>query len=84
MTYFLIVFDRRAGKLLQLKEYSKKQVAAAIKKRTLEEKRALATADVEVVMISAPSEEVLRQTHGRYFKTVSELAREGQELLKKH
>ena len=73
MPHWLIAYDRRPGRLLMCDEYADGQ--KAIRDRFTWE-RYFAGLDVEVVVLGADSLETLRQTHGRYFKTARELARE--------
>lgn len=75
---FLIEYDRRTGKLVQFRKFdeSERQTAHDIRldlelKLNRERNR-----DREVVVLEAPSEEALRHTHGRYFKSAAELTKE--------
>lgn len=74
MRLFLIVYDRRGGQVLRLDEYGEEERTAAARERLVLEKQHRGDPNVEVVIISAPSREALERTHGRYFKSPSELA----------
>lgn len=74
MRYFLLVFDRSAGSILEELEFSGEQRHAALERRFELEKRHRDDPNVEVVVLGSESREALRHTHARYFKTVGELA----------
>lgn len=72
MTLFLIRYDRLTGKGEILARYPREQRAAA--SAALLELELAKPPHIEVVILEANSEEVIRNTHGRYFKTLRELA----------
>jgi hypothetical protein len=72
MSRFLLAFDRVAGKLLQIRDAGDSAHDAMQARLDLEEKYA-ESSSVEVVVLSASSEEDLRRTHARYFESVEEL-----------
>ena len=72
MTYFLIHYDRPAGRLLSIREYSEAEATQA--DADLREQESAKPAHVEVVMLHARSIDDLKRTHGRYFKTAREIA----------
>lgn len=74
MKSFLLVYDRKAGKLLHFEEYSVSERERALAERFAWEEREREHADIEVVVLNAESRAVLERTHGRYFKTLAELA----------
>lgn len=74
MNYFLLVYDRAAGKLLEEQQFS--QRVEALQARFATEKLHRAESEnVEVVVVSAASRDDLLRTHARYFLTVEELVR---------
>lgn len=76
MTYFVMVYSRIRGQLLLGPEaFEEGQRADALQRRfALESQYGSTPDDIEVVVVSAESEAHLRTTHGRYFKTLTELA----------
>jgi hypothetical protein len=71
---FLIHYDRRAGKIKLLKRFIDADRSVAEKARLdLEIALHHQPRDEEVVILEAVSEEQIRKTHGRYFRTVEEL-----------
>lgn len=74
MTYFLLVYDRTAGALLEERQFG--QRVEALQARFAVEKLHRTESDnVEVVVVGAQSKNDLLRTHARYFMTVEELAR---------
>jgi len=71
--HFLIVYRRGEGRLLECRDLGSDR-AAATKERLAAEKTYLTDPDVEVVILSARSREVLERTHSRYFRSARELA----------
>ncbi len=65
MTHFLLVYDRRAGRLLQQREFATD--ADALAARFATEAEYGVQQNVEILAISAASEAELRKSHGRYF-----------------
>ena len=74
MKYFLLIYDRRRGELLLEKEFI--DHATALKARFQAEGEGVARGGVEVVVLGAESADALRRTHGRYFKTIGQLAKD--------
>ena len=77
MKYFVLIYDQLAGRLLDVENYGPEGAAAALARRFELDRQYAAKPKVEVVLLSAESEEALRQTHARYFKSVNELAQAG-------
>lgn len=75
MKYFLLVYRRSTGELVRLDDLGLDRTAA-LKRRFEIEVQERGDADVEVVLLSAPSLDALRRTHGRYFRSPEELAAE--------
>lgn len=74
MRYFLVVYDQRAGRLLELDEFGAEERAEALRQRFAREALELDNPSIEVVVLGAESRNALRRTHGRYFQTAAELA----------
>lgn len=72
MWHYLVVYDRRRGKIIQNHAYRRSD--EALKARFEAERKHSREPDVEVVVLSAKSRAALLRTHGRYFKDVQELA----------
>jgi hypothetical protein len=74
VNYFLLVYDRAAGKLREERQFD--QRAEALQARFAVEKLHRAEGeDLEVVVVGAQSRDDLLRTHARYFLTLDELAR---------
>lgn len=71
MTHFLLVYDRSVGHLLQQEEFPRSE--DALRERFRRESEYRGRPEVEIVALSASSEEELRRTHGRYFLGLTEL-----------
>ncbi len=71
---FLLVYDRRAGKLLLDREFGVSERDEALRQRFELEHRYRTDPNIEVVVLTAASRQVIEHTHGRYFKTIEELA----------
>ena len=76
MTQFLIVYDQLAGQVLDLREFADAERSRALEARFELERLYLDEEQIEVVVLGADSRADLEQTHGRYFKTVAQLADE--------
>jgi hypothetical protein len=75
MSHFLLVYDRRTGHLRTVRRFAEDQHEAAVDARFTCEEMTRDEPDVEVVLLSARSERALKRTHGRYFKSLAELAK---------
>jgi hypothetical protein len=74
---FLIEYDPPTGTLVQFRKFDKSQQELARRERLdLEISLNRQGIQHEVVILDAPSEELVRHTHGRYFKTLAELVNE--------
>lgn len=69
--HVVLVYRRETGELLVQESFADGDVAM---RRRFELERVPDYADTEIVVLSADSEETLRETHGRYFFTAAELA----------
>jgi hypothetical protein len=74
MRQFLLVYRRSLGELLSIEDLGSIDPTAAMRKRFDVEMRWRRDRDVEVVVLSAPSQDALKRTHSRYFRTSRELA----------
>jgi len=75
---FLIEYNRSTETLVQFRKFDDSERQAAQNARLdLELKLNREGIQHEVVILEAPSEEAIRYTHGRYFKDLAELVREG-------
>ena len=72
MPQFLIVYNRLTGAVV-MNEYADDARAEALERRFALEREHRLEPHIEVVLLGARSEDVLRRTHARYFKTVREL-----------
>ncbi len=71
MSHFLIIYDRAAGRLLRQERFDR--AADALTAR-FQAEHAYSDENIEIVALSAESEDDLRRTHARYFLTLDELA----------
>lgn len=70
MKSFVLIYDRKERKPLELRTFPDTQFEAAMAFRLQEQQRALREGlDREIVLFHADSEEALRRTHGSYFLT---------------
>jgi hypothetical protein len=72
MQHYLLIYDRRAGKILRRRRF--KAPGTAMAARFEAEREFRDEPDIEIVVLGADSWEALRQTHSRYFERVQELA----------
>jgi hypothetical protein len=71
---FLIEYNRRLGKLINMERFADEDRAEAEKIRLdIELARKRQGVEHEVVLLQAPSEDALRATHRRYFETPANL-----------
>ena len=71
---FLIRYNRQKGELIECRPFPDEQRELAWKIRLeLELEAAAQGLDREIVLLHAASEEHIRRTHGRCFKTLGEL-----------
>lgn len=77
---FLIDYDRRRGRIVSLSSFPDSELRIAEDSRLAIE-LALNRSGIlrEVVLLDAPDEEALRQSHRRYFADVDELLRSFKE-----
>jgi hypothetical protein len=78
MRHFVLVYYREQGQLLLQEDYADVEMAM---RRRFELERLPQYADMEIVVLSARSVEVLHETHGRYFYTLPELMRKLRETI---
>ncbi len=76
MAYFVLVYDRTRGAIVVGPEaFADVDREAALRRRFELEETWRTNGDVEVVVLGGSSETQIRNTHGRYFKDLAELAR---------
>ena len=73
MNYYVLVYDQRSGTLITIEHYGSDGAPAALARRFELDREYAGNPGVEVVLLSGESEDALRRTHGRYFKSVNEL-----------
>lgn len=66
MIHFLLVFDRREGRILSQREFDTR--SAAMADRFEAERLHKGNPDIEVVVLGAESVAALKRTHARYFQ----------------
>jgi hypothetical protein len=74
MKFFLIVYDKSVGEVIKLREYGEAERAQALQDRFRHERANRSNPAIEVVLLGGESEQAVRKTHSRYFKTTYELA----------
>jgi hypothetical protein len=73
---FLLQYNSKTGMLESISEYSEADAIAAQEASLAAELRAIQLGTgVEVVLLEAASLDALRQTHSRYFQTLSDLSK---------
>lgn len=65
MKYFVIEFDTESARLISITEYASAEEALAA--RLAAEVRHEFPSAIEVVILRAPSEDAIRESHPRYF-----------------
>ena len=78
MKSFLVVYNQSTGELVALRRFGSgpQERLEALEARLDAELQHQSQPEIEVVVLNAESEDALRRTHGRYFKSVHELALE--------
>ena len=71
MTFFLIRYDREAGRIIDMRTFASDEGDVAA--RELRRAETAASGRIEVVMLHGECVDDLKRTHGRYFKTVREI-----------
>jgi hypothetical protein len=72
VAHFLLVYDRSSGQLLRQRAFS--DDASALRARFEAEREFEQQPHIEIVALSAASEQDLRRTHARYFLRLEDLA----------
>jgi hypothetical protein len=72
MSSFLIRYNRRTGDV-QVREFVGEEGRRRALAGRIRAERSRETPDLEIVVLSADSLDELHRTHGRYFKSASEL-----------
>ena len=74
MNFFLVVYDRRAHRLVSVHPFGTDYAtAAAARAQAVQESIDDGDRDREIVLLSAQSLDVLTRTHGRYFMSGNQL-----------
>jgi len=71
VAYFLLIYDRDAGRLIRNERFAAD--SEALHARFEAEREFRGRPEVEIVALAADSEEELMRTHGRYFLDLSQL-----------
>jgi len=81
--FYLIEYNRRAGRLVTFKTFAESERSEAQKLRfEIELDLNRRQIDHEVVLLQAESEAAIRRTHGRYFYDAQQLLERMREALK--
>lgn len=73
MSYYLLVYDRSLGEVLEQHEYPVIERERAWREREALVSKKIGNPNIEVVLLNARSREDLLKTHSRYFKTVAQI-----------
>jgi len=73
VNYYLLVYDRRRGEIMEREDFRATDRGRAFKRRLEKMIERREQPDVEVVLFSAESFSDLLKTHSRYFKTPEEI-----------
>jgi hypothetical protein len=76
--HVVLVYQREEGRLHLQESYEDSTIAM---RRRFELERLPEYADMEVVVLSADSVEILHETHGRYFYTTSQLVQKLRDAI---
>jgi hypothetical protein len=77
--HFLVIYDRREGRILRRGDYA--GATGALEARFAAEREFQGQPDIEVVVLGGDSWQSVERTHSRYFRRVQDLARTGLERL---
>jgi broad specificity phosphatase PhoE len=75
MRHFLVVYNRREGRILRSGQYE--GAADALEARFAAEREFQRQPDIEVVVLGGESWQSIERTHSRYFRRVQDLAKAG-------
>ena len=75
--YFVLAYKRSEGRLVEVPYETDTLAEASAQRERWERKYATPNGDVEIPLLVASNLEVLKKTHGRYFKTLRELTATG-------
>jgi hypothetical protein len=79
MKHYLLVYNRREGRILRRRAY--RVAADALQARFAAEREFLGQPDIEVVVLGGASWTAVERTHSRYFSRVQDLAKAGLQRL---
>jgi len=71
--FFLIVYDRAEGHLVDLREYTEDREEEAVADRLALELRNAGNGGIEVVILGAESLDDAKRTHARYFQSAGDI-----------
>lgn len=71
MAHFVLIYDRPAGQLVRKQQFDSN--AEALSARFEAEHEFRGRPEIEIVALTAESEEELMRTHGRYFLDLAQL-----------
>ena len=71
MSYFLLVYDRPAGRLRSIREYPESEGSIAYAE--LDRLEAAKEAHIEVVILGSRSRADIEKTHSRYFLSLEQM-----------
>jgi hypothetical protein len=80
MHQFLIVYERAAGRIVRLQEFDEAERDDALAQMFRYEREHLGNPDIEIALLGAESLDVIKRTHGRYFKSLEEVISDIQAL----
>jgi hypothetical protein len=79
MQHFLLVYNRREGRILRRGAFPGS--AGALQARFAAEREFHGQPDIEIVVLGGESWQAVERTHSRYFRRVQDLAKAGLERL---
>lgn len=74
MKYFLLVYDKSAGRLCEERAFESAERARAVSERHELMLTYRLDPNIEIALLGADSHDDLLKTHSRYFKSLEELA----------
>lgn len=81
---FLVIYDTKSARLLDIKEYDEQSRSQAMTDLRLKQEELLSELEqVEVSLFEAESREMLEHTHSRYFRSWEELGSSRSGVVRK-
>jgi len=81
VNFYVLIYDQSSGRLRDVEHYGVDGAMAALARRFELDRQYAGEPSVEIVLLSAESEDALRQTHARYFSSVNQLAQKSVDDL---